>query len=110
MLCRKELVSGGIEDDSCNYVVVAREPQRNAEHWKSMSEIRGAIEWIHIPDVLAGALRSGSFLADDSVIGKCCAKAFYNQFLRSAVSFSDYVDRSCALVFCFYAARIVLQE
>src|SRR5690242_9340546 len=106
----KEFFARGIEDYASNDFVVERQADRHAKHGKAVSEVRGPVEWIDIPEVFTGTLRSRAFFTYDSVFGKCSTQAFYNQLLRSPVRFRDHVHCPYALVFGLDAPRVVLEQ
>src|SRR5487761_653259 len=52
--CRKKLARPWIEDDSRNRLAVLDQSDRHGEHRKSVREIRGSVERIHVPNVTRG--------------------------------------------------------
>ena len=49
----KQFVAGGIEDDARDHFIITCQSERHAEHREAMSEVRGAIKRIDVPNELA---------------------------------------------------------
>src|SRR2546429_8099248 len=63
----KKFVASGIVDHSRNHLPLVRQRHRDAEHRKAMREIRGSIERIDIPAILAARVNKALFLAQNIV-------------------------------------------
>src|SRR5579863_4149098 len=102
LLRGKELVARGIVHHARDTLGLALrcaplQRHRHAENWISMRKVRGAVERVHIPAVVAALVVQSLLFAKHVVAGKLLLDAFANQRFRSAVGRGNQIG--VALVF-----------
>src|SRR5256886_7089366 len=61
----KKFVASGIVDHSCDHLPLVLQRHRDTEHRKAVREIRGSVERIDIPAILAARVNKALFLAQN---------------------------------------------
>src|SRR5579863_1815085 len=91
VLGREKLVARRIENHPSHHFVLKSQPNRNAEHRKAVSEIRRAVERIHVPAVIGIRPLAAALLADDVMSRKAAPQPLDDQCFGTTVRLGDYV-------------------
>src|SRR5207302_6946183 len=83
---------------------------RFSRDWSSdvCSSDLGAVEWVHVPAILAGGFMRRAFFRHDLVLGPAGAQPRHEQLFGGAVGDGDYIG--LALVFHRHPVAEVLHE
>ena len=92
VLRREQFIAIGIEHNPRDQFSRFLKSQRDIPHRiGAVSEIRGAVERVHIPAIFGSALAATAFFGDNGMLGKFAAQALYNVFLGGLIGFGQQV-------------------
>src|SRR6266849_10622335 len=97
LLGREQLIASRIVDHARNQAVLVLQSKGNAEYRKPVRKVRGAIEWVHVPAIVAAGIHQALLLTKDIVAGPTSLDPFPDQNLRLAVRDGDQVSVTLVL-------------
>ena len=103
----KFLVNRVINDASDDLVAV-RERDRDAETGIAVGEIRGSVEWVHMPAIFGVVIAAETLFGGDGVGGEIFGEAIDDGLFTAFVGLRDEVD--VAFVFYFRRAGVLFAE